>query len=110
MKCCQRESTASSRSTLCSPHQGSALLASHGRTIVGRNALDLCPVSCFAVARVANEHAVFIQRMQLRFVTLEAHWQLATASERSTEASRPCTCLPSIAHSLYVLDPFPTSS
>jgi len=88
IKGCQRESTASSRSRPCSPHQGTALLENHGHTIVGRNALDLSPVSCFAVARVADEHAVFIQRMQVRFVTLEAHGQLTKARESSTEATR----------------------
>lgn len=57
--------------TLHLPQRCKTLPACHGFGVLGGNTLHLSPVSGFAVERIAGDHAIFIQQVQVQFVAFQ---------------------------------------
>jgi hypothetical protein len=55
-------------------HRSAALPAGYSVRGLGGDALYLGPVSDFAVARIAGDHAVFVQQVQVPNLALRLHW------------------------------------
>jgi hypothetical protein len=74
-----------------------ALLAGHGLHILGCDTFDLRTVGRFAVARIARDHSVLIEKMQILFLALSPtprhHWNIRMGNPSGADPSYDTTKL-----------------
>jgi hypothetical protein len=57
-----------------SSNRDTALPASHGLPVLGRDAFDPGAVGGLAIARIAGHHAILVQEVEVLTLALQAHY------------------------------------